>query len=120
MIPDVRRVQQGLEDAFAAQQPQVEAKASAIYKSNPAEAIEFLTNYSVNSANDYLHKYQDLAKYLFVKFLDGNIKKEKDGQFERNPYGNPVSPKYGGYTQDYFETIVKGSGDYLKVKEVEK
>ena len=34
--------------------------------------------------------------------------------------GNPVSPNYGGYTQDYFETIVKGSGDYLRVKEVEK
>ena len=120
MIPDVRRVQKGLEDAFEAQQPQVEAKAAAIYKNNPAEAVEFLTNYSVNSAHDYLSKYQDLAKYLFVKFLDGNIKKEKDGKFERNKWGNPVSPNYGGYTQDYFETIVKGSGDYLRVKEVEK
>ena len=120
MIPDVRRVQQGIEDAFQAQQPQVEAKAAAIYKNNPADAIEFLTNYSVNSAQDATHKYQDLAKYLFVKFLDGNIKKEKDGKFERNPYGNPVQPKFGGYTQDYFETIVKGSGDYLRVKEVEK
>ena len=74
----------------------------------------------MNSAQDYLHKYQDLAKYLFVKFLDGNIKKEKDGQFERNPYGTPVQPKFGGYTQDYFDAIVKGSGDYLKVKEIEK
>ena len=120
MIPDVRRVQKGLEDAFEAQQPQVEAKAAAIYKNNPAEAVEFLTNYSVNSSQDYLHKYQKLAQYLFVKFLDGNIKKEKDGKFERNAWGNPVSPNYGGYTQDYFETIVKGSGDYLRVKEVEK
>ena len=120
MIPDVRRVQQGIEDAFQAQQPQVEAKALAIYKNNPADAMEFLTNYSVNSAQATTRKYQDLAKYLFVKFLDGNIKKEKDGKFERNPYGNPVSPKYGGYTQDYFETIVKGSGDYLRVKEIEK
>ncbi len=120
MIPDVRRVQQGLEDAFAAQQPQVEAKAAAIYKSNASESIEFLTNYSVNSAQDYLTKYQDLAKYLFVKFLDGNIKKEKDGEFERNAYGSPVQPKFGGYTQDYFDAIVKGSGDYLRVKEVEK
>ena len=120
MIPDVRRVQQGLEDAFATQQPQVEAKALAIHNSKPGDAVEFLTNYSLNSAQDYLHKYQDLAKYLFVKFLDGNIKKEKDGQFERNAYGNPVSPQFGGYTQDYFETIVKGSGDYLRVKEVEK
>ena len=120
MIPDVRRVQQGIEDAFAAQQPQVEAKALALYKNNDADAVEFLTNYSVNSAQETTRKYQDLAKYLFVKFLDGNIKKEKDGKFERNPYGNPVQPKFGGYTQDYFETIVKGSGDYLRVKEVEK
>ena len=120
MIPDVRRVQSGIENAFEAQQPQVEAKAQSIYKNNPAEAVEFLTNYSLNSAQDATHQYQDLAKYLFVKFLDGNIKKEKDGEFERNAWGNPVSPNYGGYTQDYFNTIVAGSGDYLKVKEIEK
>ncbi len=120
MIPDVRKVQKGIEDAFEVQQPQVEAKAIAILKNNPADAVEFLTNYSVNSSQDYLHKYQQLAQYLFVKFLDGNIKKEKDGQFERNPYGNPVQPKFGGYTQDYFDAIVRGSGDYLRVKEVEK
>ena len=28
-------------------------------------------------------RYQDLAKYLFVKYLDGNRKKEKDGKFLR-------------------------------------
>lgn len=120
MIPDVRKVQKGLEDSFEAQQPQVEAKALAIYKNNPADAVEFLTNYSVNTAQESTRQYQELAKYLFVKFLDGNIKKEKDGKFERNKWGNPVSPKFGGYTQDYFNTIVKESGDYLRVKEVEK
>ena len=120
MIPDVRRVQKGLEDSFEAQQPQVEAKALAIYKNNPAEAVEFLTNYSVNTAQESTRQYQELTKYLFVKFLDGNIKKEKDGKFERNKWGSPVQPKFGGYTQDYFNTIVKGSGNYLRVKEVEK
>ena len=120
MIPDVRRVQQGLEDGFQAKQMQVEAKAQALYQSNQAAAVEYLTNYSLNSSQDYLSKYQQLAQYLFVKYLDGNIKKEKDGEFERNAWGNPVQPKFGGYTQPYFETIVKGSGDYLKVKEVEK
>lgn len=120
MIPDVRHVQQGLEDGFQAKQMQVEAKAQALYQSNQAAAVEYLTNYSLNSSQDYLRKYQQLAQYLFVKYLDGNIKKEKDGEFERNAWGNPVQPKFGGYTQPYFETIVKGSGDYLKVKEVEK
>lgn len=120
MIPDVRKVQKRLEDSYEAQQPSVEAKALAIYKNNPAEAVEFLTNYSVNTAQESTRQYQELAKYLFVKFLDGNIKKEKDGKFERNKWGHPVQPTFGGYTQDYFNTIVKESGDYLRVKEVEK
>lgn len=120
MIPYVRKVQKQLEDSYELQQPQVEAKALAILKSNPTEAEEFLTNYSVNTAQESTRKYQDLAKYLFVKFLDGNIKKEKDGKFERNKWGSPVQPQYGGYTQDYFNAIVAGSGDYLRVKEVEK
>ena len=119
MIPDVRRVQQGIEDAFQAQQPQVEAKALAIYKNNPVDAVEFLTNYSVNSAQATTRKYQDLAKYLFVKFLDGNIKKEKDGKFERNEYGTPASPTFAGYTQEYYDMLIKGpnGGDRLKVEE---
>ena len=120
MIPDVRRVQKALEDKFAADVALVDRKAQAIYKTNPAEAVEFLTNFSANTAQEATRQYQDLAKYLFVKFLDGNIKKEKDGHFERNKAGVPVQPTFGGYTQDYYNTVVRGSGDRLKVIEPEK
>lgn len=120
MIPDVRRVQKALEDKFAADVALVDRKAQAIYKTNPAEAVEFLTNFSAVTALVATRQYQDLAKYLFVKFLDGNIKKEKDGHFERNKAGVPVQPTFGGYTQDYYNTVVRGSGDRLKVIEPEK
>lgn len=120
MIPDIRKVQGELETSFEVQQAQVDAKAVAILKSNPAEAVEFLTNYSVNTAQNATKRYQDLAKYLFVKYLDGNIKHEKDGQFERNEWGTPVQPTFGGYTQDYYNTVARGSGDRLKVREIEK
>ncbi len=115
MIPDVRRVQNALEDKFEADIALVDNKATAILKSNRRDAIEFLTNFSVNTAQHATEAYQDLAKYLFVKYLDGNIKKEKDGKFERNEAGNPVQPVFGGYTQDYYNTIVEGSGDRLRV-----
>lgn len=120
MIPDIRKVQGGLEDSFEKNQPIIEAKAKELLASNPAQAIEYLTNYSANAAQDATHQYQELAKYLFVKYLDGNIKKEKDGKFERTETGMPVQPTFGGYTQDYYNTIVKGSGDRLKVHEPEK
>lgn len=120
MIPDIRKVQGALEDGFAQRQPEVEAHAVALCKSNPQQAVEYLTNYSVNTAQHATHRYQELAKYLFVKYLDGNVKREKDGKFERNEAGMPVQPQWPGYTQDYYNTVVKGSGDRLKVVEPEK
>ena len=120
MIGDIRRVQSSIEDNFAAMQPQVEAKATAVYKSTPADAVELLSNYSINAAQDATARYRKLGEYLFVKYLDGNIKKEKDGRFERNEAGMPVQPVFGGYTPDYYRTVATGSGDRLKVVEPEK
>lgn len=120
MIPDIRKVQKELEDEFEASLPSVDAKAAELYNQDPASAVTYLTNYSINTAQNATHRYQKLAKYLFVKYLDGNVKKEKDGQFERNAAGTPVQPNWPGYTQDYYNTVVKGSGDRLKVIPKEK
>ncbi len=120
MISDIRKVQDALEDDFENAQPVVDAKAQNLLNNNRTQAIEYLTNYSDSATKNYMTKYQDLAKYLFVKYLDGNIKKEKDGKFERNAAGVPVQPEFGGYTQGYYETVAKGGGDRLKVKEIEK
>ncbi len=120
MIPDIRKVQTEIEDGFAASQPKVESRAVELCGQNPALAVEYLTNYSSNVAQNATHRYQELAKYLMVKYLDGNVKREKDGKFERNAYGQPVQPEWPGYTQDYYNTIVRGSGDRLKVVEPEK
>lgn len=120
MIVDIRKVQGEIEDAFEANQPQVEAKALAVLKNNHTEGVEFLTNYSVNQAQNTTARYRKLGEYLFVKYLDGNVKKEKDGQFERNEAGYPVQPNWGGYNQEYYETVARGSGDRLKVVEPEK
>ena len=63
--------------------------------------------------------YKALGDYLLVKYLDGNVKKEKDGQFERNEYGVPVQPEFGGYDDErYFQSIVKETGDKLKITEI--
>ena len=54
-----------------------------------------------------------------MKYLDGNVKKEKDGKFQRNEAGTPVSPNWPGYTQEYYDMLIKGpnGGDRLKVEE---
>lgn len=124
MIGNVRKVQGKLEDTFAKRQAEIEAKAVEQLKTDRNAAIKGLTVYSCNAANEATGAYKELAKYLFVKYLDGNIKKEVEGEkmgvFKRNAAGQPVQPVFGGYTQDYYNTVVEGSGDRLRVIEPEK
>ena len=118
MIPDIRKVQGEIEDKCANDQPAIESRAVDLLKTNRDEAIQYLTNYSVNTAQNATARYQDLAKYLFVKYLDGNRKKEKDGKFLRNEYGMPAQPDFPGYTQDYYNQFGIPSCDHLKEVEL--
>ena len=120
MIGDIRKVQRGIEDAWHNNQAAIEKQALALYNANPAEAVKFLNEYSTNQAQDATARYRKLGEYLLVKYLDGNIKKEKNGEFERNEAGQPVQPTFGGYNQEYFDAVARGSGDRLKVVEPEE
>lgn len=80
-----------------------------------ALVAEQLNAYTNDQTARVTKRYKDLGDYLFVKYLDGNIKKEKDGGFERTPEGMPVQPTFGGYNQRYFDSIVKETGEHFKV-----
>ena len=120
MIGDIRKVQGAIEDNFAKQQSVIEAQATSLLATDRDAAIRLLTNYSVNAGQDATARYRKLGEYLFVKYLDGNIKKEKDGKFLRNEYGTPASPTFAGYTQEYYDVQVKGLDGHGKVLKVEE
>ena len=81
--------------------------------------VEQLNDFSNRQAKRMMREWTKLDHYLLVKYIDGNIKKEKDGKFERNEAGTPVQPNYGGYTQDYYNMVGRGTGDRIKIKEIE-
>ena len=117
MIPDIRKVQNGLEKeietAVAEAQNNIKGKPYDKAQAN----LQQLTNFW---AAKVTKDYKALGDYLLVKYLDGNIKKEKDGKFERNEAGLPVQPVFGGYNQRYFESIAKSpDGERLRVVEPE-
>ena len=109
-----------LEDALATNQPVIEEKALNAYSTSPAEAAKILNDYSEQVSADATARYKKLGEYLLVKYLDGNRKRETDGKFARNPWGYPLQPEFPGYNEDYYRTIVNGTGDHLRVREVEK
>ncbi len=69
------------------------------------EARKYLTDYSCSQAQAVLADWQNLAIYLFVKYLDGQEKKVKDGRFETDQYGGPAYPNRPAYPEEYLRTI---------------
>ena len=102
MMPDIKKVQAAWEDKFNAQ---VEAVDAQVAEMDPAKATEFLTKYSCAQAQESTAAWKDLGIYLFVKYLDGQERKEKDGQFLRNAYGEPEGPNRTPYPTSFLENI---------------
>ena len=115
MIGDVKKVQAELETNYISNTSKIDEMALSLYKKKPETAVSYLTNYSVTSGNQTVNQWKDLGHYLLVKYIDGNIKKEKDGKFVKNPYGVPVSPSQPGYPEWYLKKIAEDTGDKLKV-----
>lgn len=114
VMPDVRMVQQELENRFAAYLPAIDMGAMKLYETDPALAREFLTDYSVNAANNTVDRWKELGEFLLVKFLDGNVKQEQDGELLRNPWGYPMPPRFPGYPEGWKRRVVEDAGEKLQ------
>lgn len=115
MIKDVEKVQKELEDKFVAYIPLIDKAAETLYKTDKNKARKFITEYSVNEANNMTQTWKELGQFLLVKYIDGNIKVEKDGEFARTKDGMPVSPNQPGYPEWWRKALVKSTGDHFKM-----
>lgn len=116
MIPDIRRVQSELEDAIV---EDVNVAIEQVPEFEADDAKELLQNLADIWAKKATERYKQLGDYLFVKFMDGNMKKEENGAFKRNEYGMPAYPSFPGYVDErYYRSIVEDAGEHLKVREI--
>lgn len=113
MIPDIRRVQGALENKYQSSRPQVEATYISMFNAGDNAGLTAALNAEgAQIAKEATDAYRDLDRHLLVRFMDGNMKKvDEKGQFKYSEHGMPVSPDFPGYNQEYFEQIVKTTGD---------
>ena len=102
MMPDIQKVQAAWEDKFNSQVAAVDAQVAEL---DGEKAIEFLTRYSCSQAEESTAAWKDLGIYLFVKYLDGQQRKEKDGEFLRNAYGLPEGPNRVPYPASFLKSV---------------
>jgi dipeptidase len=102
MMPDIQKVQAAWEDKFNSQVAAVDAQVAEL---DGEKAVEFLTRYSCSQAEESTAAWKDLGIYLFVKYLDGQQRKEKDGEFLRNAYGLPEGPNRVLYPASFLKSV---------------
>ncbi len=116
---EVRSIVDQHEEAKIKEVEAIDKTALTLYKYNPAFVQEFLTNYSVNTANALFEKWKKLDEYLLVKYIDGNIKMQnEDGSFMNNGHSKtiPPAPVYGGYTDMWKKAVKEDAGERLLLK----
>ncbi len=110
---DIEKVQSEFENEFIDLTPAIDEGALALYKKDPAMAVKYLTNYSVSQGNRVTYTWEKLYKFLFMKYMDGNIKTER-----AVPTGWKIMTpdvKQPGYGEAWYKRIVKETGDQFRV-----
>ena len=105
MRQDIAKLQTAWEDKFDSQIALIDSQVANL---NDAEARAFLTRYSCTQANEATAAWNELFNYLMVKYLDGQIRKEENGQFLRNEWGEPTSPNRPAYPEEWLRLISPG------------
>ncbi len=114
VIDDLQAKQDELEMGYIAEVEKTDKQASELYSKSPKKALKYLTGYSVNAGNKTVAEWRGLYRFLFTKYLDGNIK-----TVQPVPDGyNRVNPKVlqPGYPEEWNRKVVKDAGDILKVR----
>lgn len=108
IYPEVKAKIDMYEEEFVTLIPMIDEQAKVLYDKNPNLAVNFLTDYSTAAGDKITYAWKDFYKYLFMRYMDGNIKAPNPGQ--QNPH---VSQP--GYGEEWYRKIVDETGDQFKV-----
>ena len=102
MMVDIRKLQIEWEDYFNTMIPVIDRTAMNM---SEGDAQHFLTRFSCKEAEAATQAWKKLGQYLMVKYLDGQEKKEANGAFMRNDWGEPMGPNRLKPSEDYLRSI---------------
>lgn len=113
MIGDLREAQSELEDYYFRDQDTV---LETVQRLTPVDRREFLNRKSIEYTNLMMQRWNELAKYLIVKYNDQVIRKvDENGNFQRWGYETP------GYDQQFIDAIGSSTGGrYLLDRVIER
>jgi len=115
--PEIEAYQKELENGFERETSIVDARCQVLYKESPALAVAFLTDYSSYSGNLLVARWKEFYHYLFMRYMDGNLKQASGHELLDNGNGKeiPKPPAHPGYGKDWERRIIDNTGDRFRV-----
>ena len=111
--PEIEARQKEYEEGWVKSVQNINTKAAEIYAKDPAEAVRFLTKYSNTEAMRLCADWKVFYQYLFMKYMDGNVKTPREKPEGYKYYAPKVEqPKY---SDEFYKAIIEQTGDKLKV-----
>lgn len=111
--PEIAEKQAAYEQGWVDGIAKVDERAAELYQEDPAKAVEYLTRFSSKEAEKLTADWREFYKYLFVKYMDFNIKEAQTTPKSYKYYAPKVQqPKY---SEEYYRAIIEQTGDKLKV-----
>ena len=112
--PEIAEKQKEFEEGWVKSTQNINTKAAEIYNMKGKEdAVKFLTKYSNEEAKRLCTEWKRFYQYLFVKYMDGNVKTARRIPDGYKYYGPKVEqPKY---SEEFYRAIIEQTGDKLKV-----
>ena len=102
-------------------QKKLSSKGDVMVSRTPfAKVVKYITDYTVNTAQEQFEAWKKLEVELLVKFMDGNVKPQNnDGSFKHSEYseGIPERIDWPGYTELWKEIVAQEHGALIRVPE---
>ena len=87
LYPELQQVRDSLQASYFARQAEVEQRALELMKSDRNAAIAHLSDYSCEVGDQMVKRWRQMAYHMIVKYNDGVIRQEENGQYLRNSSG---------------------------------
>lgn len=108
IFPDLLKVRQELEEKFDKNLPTIEELANK----QPETAKALLTTTTKSCVDEMMRRWKELFEYIVVKHNDMVVKKvDENGKFRRTKYGFAESVNRPGYSEAYWNKILKETGN---------
>lgn len=113
--PEITKNQQQTEENYIKQSTETEKEAIKLARQDIKNATDYLTKYCCNTASQLVKDRKQFFTFLFMKFMDGNVKADDGNQHLKQTDAKAGIPiiSQPGYGQKWQDDVAKQTGDKL-------